>query len=54
MTYQFRITIIIGGAEQEQYTERMTQDRAWHMMRDEGAELAQMYADWRIRVEQVD
>jgi len=53
-TYQFRITIIINGATQEQYTERMTQASAWRMMQSESAELAQMYSDYRIRVEQVD
>ena len=53
-TYVFRFTIIVNGIAQEQYTERMTQARAWRMMQSESAELAQMYSDWRMRVEQVD
>lgn len=53
-THLFRITIIIGGIAQEQYTERMTQASAWRMTQNESAELAQMYADWRVKVEQVD
>ena len=53
-TYLFRFTIIVNGTAQEQYTERMTQAHAWRMMQSESAELAQMYSDYRVRVEQVD
>lgn len=54
MIYLFRITVIINGAEQEQYTRRMTQAQVWREMQSESAELSRMYADYRVRVEQVD
>lgn len=54
MTYQFRITIIVNGAMQEQYTRRMTQAQVWREMQSESAGLAEMYADYRVKVEQVD
>lgn len=54
MTYLFRITITVNGAEQEQYTRRMTQAQAWREMQTESAELAELYTDWRVKVEQVN
>ena len=54
MTYLFRVTIAVNGIVQEQYTERMSQAKAWRLSADESAELALMYSDYRVRVEQVD
>ena len=54
MTYLFQITITVNGVTQEQYTERMSQAQVWRVSADESAELALMYSDYRVRVEQVD
>ena len=51
--YQFRLTIIIEGAVSEQYAAQMTQAEAWSEAQGISGGLAQMYADYRVRVEYV-
>lgn len=50
--YQFRLTVIIDGSICEQYTRWMTQAEAWVWAREKGAEMREMYADYRVKVEQ--
>lgn len=49
--YQFQITVLVAGSIVEQYTRRLTQCEAWRWGNEESDRLAQMYADWRLRVE---
>lgn len=51
VVYQFRFTVIIAGCVQSVDTERMTQAEAWSMSGRVSAELAQVYADYAVRVE---